>query len=164
MIGAVKSNLEVALSKKERAAGKFQKISQLPLSLGCQLVYLRSVKEPVLLAKDVFTNQNGTQATIYLIATDVSMNFQQIITIYQKRWKVEDFHKSLKNNTSIQKSPTRTIFTQANHLFASLCAYIKLERLKIVNEMNHFALKQKLYINAIQAAFDQLKKLKLKIA
>jgi hypothetical protein len=92
------------------------------------------------------------------------MSFQQVITTYQKRWGIEDYHKSLKNNTSIQKSPTKTIQTQANHLFASLCAYIKLERLKIAKKINHFALKEKLYIKAIQASFAELKKFKLNLA
>ena len=164
LIGAVKSNLEIALSKKDRAAGKFQKINQLKLSIGCQLVYMRSVNQPVLLCKDIFTNENGSEGILYLISTDTTMTFQQIITTYQKRWGVEDYHKSLKNNTSIQKSPTKTLQTQANHLFASLCAYIKLEQLKIVKKINHFALKEKLYIKAIQASFAEFKNFKLNLA
>lgn len=82
---------------------------------------------------------------------------------------MEDYHKSLKNNTSLSKSPTRSLQTQQTHasalrFFASLCAYIKLERLKIQEKLNHFALKSKLYLKAIQASFAELQVLKTKLS
>jgi hypothetical protein len=61
---------------------------------------------------------------------------------------------------SLEKSPTRTETTKRNHLFASLCAYVKLERLKIKTKLNHFALKSKLYLSAIKSALLYLVKLK----
>ena len=64
--------------------------------------------------------------------------------------------KSLKQNVSIAKSPTRTLITQSNHLFASILAYVKLEKLKFANKMNHFALKTKIYNAALKAAFKEL--------
>jgi hypothetical protein len=52
----------------------------------------------------------------------------------------------------------------ALRFFASLCAYIKLERLKIQEKLNHFALKSKLYLKAIQASFAELQVLKTKFS
>ena len=83
-----------------------------------------------------------------------------ITTIYQKRWKVEEYHKSLKQNVSLAKSPTRTRVSQSNHLFAALCAYIKLESLKLKTRRNHFALKTKIYFSALRSAFEQLQQMK----
>jgi hypothetical protein len=57
------------------------------------------------------------------------------------------------------KSPTKTVTTQTNHFFAALCAYIKLELLKGNTKLNHFALKSKLYVRAIQSAYAALRKL-----
>lgn len=164
LIGAVKSNLEVALSKEDKRAGKFVKISQLKLQLGICLVYIRSVDQPLLLSKDIFVNEDGSEGVLYVISTHTSLTFQQIQATYQKRWGLEEYHKALKNNASIHKSPTKTIQTQANHLFASLCAYVKLERLKVREKTNQFALKARLYLKAIQAAFKELNSLKLKFA
>ena len=162
LIGAVKSNLEVALSAQDRAHGKFVKISDIDLKIGVpQSVYLRSVKEPVLVCN---INENGSEGELFLLSTNVTNHFQQIITTYQERWGVEDYHKSLKNNASLSKSPTRTLQTQQAHFFASLCAYIKLERLKIQEKLNHFALKSKLYLKAIQASFAELQVLKTKLS
>lgn len=43
-----------------------------------------------------------------------------------------------------------------------MIAYVKLELLKIKNCTNHFAIKGKLYLKAIQAAFKELQNLKPK--
>jgi len=164
LIGAVKSNLEVALSLQDKKAGKFIKLNQPELELGLRQVYIRQLEVPVSLCKDVFINEDGSQAVQYLLCTDLTLSFQQITTTYQKRWGVEEYHKSLKQNAAVAKAPVKTISTQANHLFASICAFIKLERLKINTNLNHFALKTKLYIKATQAAFRELAQLKLKLA
>jgi hypothetical protein len=65
----------------------------------------------------------------------------------------------LKQNASLEKSPTKTRTTQTNHFFASLYAYLKLESLKITTKLNHFALKNRLYVKAVQQAFSELQKL-----
>ena len=72
---------------------------------------------------------------------------------------IECYHKSLKQNVSLAKSPTQTVTTQTNHFFAALCGLIKLERLKGQTKLNHFALKSKLYLSALHAAFSTLRTL-----
>ncbi len=86
--------------------------------------------------------------------------WNKLITTYQKRWEVEDYHKSLKNNASLEMSPARSIQTQSMHMFASICAFVKLEQLKIKEGLNQFALKGRLYLKAIQAAFEELSRLR----
>ena len=67
------------------------------------LVYLKGVEFPLLLTKQVFINKDGSTGTLYLVASDTSLTYFQITTIYQKRWNVEVFHKSLKQNTALEK-------------------------------------------------------------
>ncbi|MDQ3252531.1 MAG: hypothetical protein M3R15_01295, partial [Acidobacteriota bacterium] len=55
------------------------------------------------------------------------LTFSDITTNYRKRWEVECYHKSLKQNVSLAKSPTHTETTQTNHFFAALCGFVKLE-------------------------------------
>jgi hypothetical protein len=57
-------------------------------------------------------------------------SFDDLTTTYHKQWQVECYHKSLKQNVSLAKSPTQTVTTQTNHFFAALCGFVKLERLK----------------------------------
>lgn len=160
-LGAVKSNLEVAPSKHDRANGKFVKISSLTLQPGTVLtVYIRSVSAPVVICGDIFPNKDGSVGELLLLSTDVTLTYQQLLTTYQRRWGIEEYHKSLKQNASLEKSPTRTLRTQTSHLFASICAYVKLERLRLAAHTNHFALKGRLYLKAMQAAFTELTVLK----
>jgi len=51
------------------------------------------------------------------------------------------------------------VATQTNHFFVALCGYIKLELLKDDTQLNHFALKSKLYLRAIQSAYAALREL-----
>jgi hypothetical protein len=91
------------------------------------------------------------------VSSDTSRSADQIPTIYRKRWNVEPYHPSLKQNASLEKSPTQTVTTQSNHLFAALCAYIKLEWVRKATQLNHFALKTKLYVAALHSAFVTLR-------
>ena len=93
----------------------------------------------------------------YLVTSDTTLSYDEITTLYQKRWNVEPYHKSLKQNASLEKSPTQTVTTQTNHFFAALCGYIKLELLKGATKLNHFALKSKLYLRAMHSAFATLR-------
>lgn len=73
---------------------------------------------------------------------------------------MEEFHKSVKQNASLSKSPTKTVRTQCNHLLASIIAYCKLELLKVKTTINHFAIKHKLILKANQIMFKELQALK----
>ena len=77
-----------------------------------------------------------------------------------KRLQIEIFHKSIKQNASLSKSPTRTIRTQSNPKFASLIAYCKLELLKVKTSLNHFGIKQKLLLKANILMFNEIQILK----
>jgi hypothetical protein len=111
------------------------------------------------LVKQVFANEDGSTGIPYLVCSDTYLTGDPIVTIYRKRWNVEPCHKSLKQNASLEKSPTQTVRTQTNHLFAAFGGYIKLELLKVSTHLNHFALKSRLYLRALQVAFEALRQL-----
>ena len=54
----------------------------------------------------------------------------------------------------------KCIRTQSNHVFMSIYAAFQLECLKIKHQMNHFALRRRIYLNALQQAIFQLHILK----
>jgi hypothetical protein len=157
----LKSNRKVAVSLSAKQNGQYQRVDTLALEpMQPVTVYLESVPFPLLLIKQVFTNEDGSTGTLYLVTSDTTLSGDGISTVYQKRWNVEPYHKSLKQNASLEKSPTQTVTTQANHFFAALCGYIKLELLKGSTKLNHFALKSKLYVHAIQSAYAILREFK----
>jgi hypothetical protein len=156
----LKVNRKVALSAEHKQQGRYVRLDQVTLEAGVvQEVYLEGVDFPLALVKQVFVNEDGSTGIQYLVCSDIDLTGDTIMAIYRKRWNVEPFHKSLKQNASLEKSPTQTVRTQTNHLFASFCGYIKLELLKVSTHLNHFALKSKLYLCALQVAFHQLRQL-----
>jgi hypothetical protein len=156
----LKSNRKVAVSLSAKQNGHYQRVETLALEpMQPVTVYLESVPFALLLIKQIFTNEDGSTGTLYLVTSDTTLSGEGISTLYQKRWNVEPYHKSLKQNASLEKSPTQTVTTQTNHFFAALCGYIKLELLKCTTKLNHFALKSKLYLHAIHSAYAMLHEL-----
>lgn len=155
----LKDNRKVALSDEDLAAGKFVSIKKMELGESV-LVRLEGVDFPLRLMRQVFKNEDGSTGVLHLVSSNVELTDEQIATTYHRRWNVEEYHKSLKNNASLAKSPTKTVRTQANHLFASICAFIRLEQISHSKQLNHFAIKDKIYITALQAAFRELERLK----
>lgn len=158
---ALESSRTVALSEADRAQGRFQAVQSLDFPATQPLrVYLRSVPEAVLVSRQVFTNPDGSQGVLYLVSSDTDLDQARMTTIYQRRWKVEEYHKSLKQNASMGKSPTKTLATQATHFFAAVLAYSKLEVLKLKCGLGHFRLKAQLYTVGLKAMYHQLGQLR----
>jgi len=158
-IMALKENRKVALSKEDKEKGVYVSIKSLKLEGSVMSVYFEQLDFPVVISKQVFKNEDGCTGTLYLASSDLNLQYEQITTIYKKRWKVEEYHKSIKSNTAFAKSPTKIVQTQVSHFIASIMAYVKLERLKVRNNLTHFAMKNRLYLQATKAAYIELKRL-----
>ena len=154
----LKANRKLALSEQAKRDGQWIRLDQLTLDAKTPLdIYLESVDFPLVLLKHVFANEDGRLGIQYLVSSDTALTFDHIATIYRKRWNVEPYHTSLKQTVSLEKSPTQTVTTQANHLCAALCAYIKLEWLRKTTTLHHLALTTKLYVAALHSAFATLR-------
>jgi len=158
----LKTNRKIALTYDDRRKGRYVRADQTDLRTDTPTeIFLEDVDFPMLLVKQAFVNKDGSTGILYLVTGDTALTYHQITAIYRKRRNVECYHKSLKQNASLEKSPAKTVTTQTNHFFASLCGYVKLEMFKFSNKLNHFALKTKIYLSALQSAFSELQKLQL---
>ncbi len=156
----ITANRKVALSQDDKRQGHYVRVDTLKLEpQTVREVYLEGLDFPLRLIKQVFANEDGSSGVQYLVTSDTTLGYADMTTIYRTRWNVEPYHKSLKQNASLEKSPTQTVTTQTNHLFGALCGYIKLELLKGTTKLNHFALKSKLYLRALRVAFETLRTL-----
>jgi len=157
----LKANRKVALSQADKSAGRYQSVSSVECEANAvQAIWLEGVDFPLLLCKQVFTNKDDSQGVLYLTTSDTALSGSEFSTIYQKRWKIEEYHKSVKSNASFAKSPTKTVRTQSNHIFACLWAYVKLESIRLKNSLNHFAMKGRIYKAALASAYRELQILK----
>lgn len=160
-IFALKSNRTFASSLEAKQNGVFQAVESLEWEEGQVLTgYLKGMNMPVQITRQIFTNEDGSTGILYLVTSDLTLGCADIATIYQKRWKVEEYHKSIKSNLGLAKSPTKTVITQMNHFFVASYAYVKLERLARGVNLNQFALKTKLYVRALQASMKELERLR----
>jgi hypothetical protein len=160
-ISEIKVNRVIAFSHKDRSGQKFVAISQAQLEPWVVYhVFIKDYQNQVALVKQVFENKDWSTWERVLLCTDCALSYDQITSLYKRRWKIEESYKSMKCNTSLAKSPTKTIKTQTNHFFLSMVSYFRLELMSSTIELNHFALKTKLYITALKASYEDLQNLK----
>jgi hypothetical protein len=152
-----KDNRLAARSEDERRKGQFVRIDHLDIPEGTPTpIYLKDLQFQVILYRQVFKNKDGSAGERYLVTNDKTMTDDRFKTLYKKRWSVEVYHESIKQNTSIGSSPAHTVKTQSNHIFASIYAYVKLEVIKLNHGYNHFAMKSQIYLASLKRAMELL--------
>ena len=70
-------------------------------------------------------------------------------------WLLERIERD-KQAALLRQSPTKNPNTQANHFFAPILAYTKLEVLKLKVGLGHFRLKAQLYLAGLKAMQQEL--------
>jgi len=113
----------------------------------------------VQLIRQVFINKDGSRGVLYLACSDTTLTYQHIIDLYQKRWKIEEYHKALKQQCALSRSPAHTVRTQSSHIFCSLCAFVKLELIHRITAVSYEGLKINLHLLALKTAFKHLRTL-----
>ena len=183
----MKGNRRVALSEQDKQNRRFvsavtasqyaRSVDSLPQTTARVRIYLEQLDFPLLLVVSVLTKEDATTSALYLVTSDLTQVFSRrkhrldgsaMVSLYKKRWKIEEYHKSIKSvktsfhlcNAAFAKSPTRRLRTQSNHFFASLVAFVKLEAYRATLALNHFALRGKVYQAAVASAYEQLQRLK----
>ena len=156
----LKSNRKVALSKAHKRAKQYVPVDTLDYKKSSlRTIYLEEVAFPLLLCKQVFKNEDGSEGVLYLVTSDTTLTYEGITTIYKKRWSIECYHKALKQQCAIGKSPARIQRTQSSHIHCSICAFVKLELLRRITSVSYEGLKLNLYIHALKTAFKYLQSL-----
>ncbi|MCP5489559.1 MAG: transposase [Chlamydiales bacterium] len=159
----IKANRLIAFSEEGRKNGQYQNLNALSLKDGeKRIAWLKDMSFSVALITKIFKNEDGSRGTLYLVTNDLESSADRIYEIYQKRWRIEEYHKSIKQNASLEKSPTKVVRSQKNHIFASIIAYCKLEFLRTQTFLNHFALKYQLLMKANRMAFLELERLRFR--
>ena len=127
----------MALREEDRKRKRFMRVDELnfPAQAAVQ-GWLKGYVKAVLLVHQVFSKKDGGTGVLHLVCSDLTCDYDGLTTSYKKRWQVEVFHKSLKSNASLAKSPTQTLKTQSNHVFMSIYAVFKLECLSIKTRIN----------------------------
>src|SRR3982751_1120746 len=156
-IMSVRCNRAVARNEKDAQSGKFAPLHKLRLGKGAVKLYLKGVNFPVLVVKQVYKNADGSSSTLYLATSDLELSAEQIIQLYKRRWKVEEYHKSMKSNCSLGKCQARSLTAQQSHFYLTALAFLLLEKAKVKEDHNHFALKKQLNLLTIKYGMKVIK-------
>lgn len=97
LLMAMKPNRKVSLSLEDKRQGRLQRIDTVNITEN-KLVndWIAGVDFPLLLFRKVFKNKDGNAGVLYLVCSDLDCDGDTLKTIFQKRWKVKVFYKTLK--------------------------------------------------------------------
>jgi DDE superfamily endonuclease len=86
----LKANRKVALSLADKSQGRYVPVETLELEAqATREIYLEGVDFPLLLVKQVFTNEDGSLGIRYLVSSETTLSFTALTTTYHERWEVE---------------------------------------------------------------------------
>jgi hypothetical protein len=159
---AIKNNRTITFDvEKTSKEQQWLSVSEANIEPNCPYkIKLKKIPFSLVLVKKVFHNLNGTVGVQYLVTSDIELDAEKCSTIYKDRWSSEDIHRSLKQNTALEKMPAKMECSQANHVFASMIAQVKLETMKMATKTNHYTLKRNILMDALKQAWKQIQKLK----
>lgn len=129
-ISNLKSNRKVSVTK-----GEYVSIQDLPLAnKQVRRVWLKEFGS-VLVCKLVARNGDVT----YLVTSDLRLtDYQKFIKHFGYRWKIEEFHRGIKQTTGIEKCYAITSPSQKTHIFSAFMAFFKLERRRITDGVSWY--------------------------
>lgn len=98
----------------------------------------------ILVCKTVDT----TGGVTYLATNDLTLaNYDNFTAHFNHRWKIEEFHRGIKQTTGIEKCYSIQASSQKNHIFSAFTAFIKLETKRLKEHISWY--EQKANINRL---------------
>jgi hypothetical protein len=144
---AVESNCTVSVAKGAWAQAKTLDIPEDGL-----IVWLRDFGQVKL-----FRTQLKDQLrhyVVYLPNADDYAAFQRtdFQTLHDRHWRIEQYHRTIKQVCNIERSQVRSKVAILNHIFALLCGFIQLQQMQIAALIgNAYQFKRELYTDVISA-------------
>jgi hypothetical protein len=120
---------------------------------------LKGLSTQVWVMKIIFKNEDKSDGVLFLVTSCDGMTPEKVQEVYKFRWSIEEQHKSLKQNTGIERCSSPSPKYQMNHIFCCFSALLKLCVMKFNTGQNHFAIKVILKVEALRATLDQLNRL-----
>jgi hypothetical protein len=85
----------------------------------------------------------------YLATDDLRLtDYGELTGHFENRWKIEEFHRGLKQTTGIEKCYSTLAASQETHIFAAITAFIKLETRRLTERISWYEQKAQISRNA----------------
>ncbi len=109
------------------------------------IVHLRGYGQVKIIKRVVSKDHLG-----YLATNDLSFSADDIAKGYAERWKIEEYHRGLKQTTGIEECQARAARIQKNHIFCSILAFTALEAKRIEDGLSWYQSKYQIVKDAIR--------------
>ncbi len=86
----------------------------------------------------------------YLATNKLDMTLMDIKTVAAQRWKIEEYHRGLKQTTGIEKCQARIQRSQRNHIFCSIISFVALEIQRTKKNISWYQTKQSIIQHAMR--------------
>ena len=86
----------------------------------------------------------------YVATNNLELTLLDIKTVAARRWKIEEYHRGLKQTTGIEKCQARTQRSQRNHIFCSIISYVALEVQRRKKNISWYQAKQSIIQHAMR--------------
>lgn len=97
----------------------------------------------------IFRHVNSDGECEYWATSKTEMKSSEWKAIKGNGWKIEEYHRGLKQCCSVESCPARTKDVQIGHIFLSIQAFIAFEKCRIESGISWYESKQSLVIDAI---------------
>jgi hypothetical protein len=98
----------------------------------------------------------STNRTDYVVTNDLSQSSTDVVQqVCKIRWKIEEFHREIKQLTGIESCQCRKARLQLNHIACAMLVWVRLKNLAYRTGQTIYQIKQKLLSNYL---IEQLKR------
>lgn len=142
---AVESNRTVSVEK-----GLWVQVQKLDIPDEGRIVWLRHFGE-VKLFRTRLKNQLR-HYVVFLPNPEGYVDFSQakFQALHDQHWKIEQYHRSIKQVCNVERFQVRGKVPILNHIFASLCSFVHLQKMQIIDIIqNEYQWKRGLYTEVI---------------
>lgn len=127
---AVESNRRVSVEK-----GQWVQVQQLEIPADGRLVWLREFGEVKLFRTRL--KDQLRHYVVFLPSTDpdpyTSFGRSAFEKVHDQHWKIEQYHRMIKQLCHIERFQVRGKVPILNHIFAALCSYVHLQRMQFTD-------------------------------
>jgi hypothetical protein len=148
---AVESNRLVSIER-----GTWQQVQVLDIPESGRMVWLRGFGEVKL-----FRTWLKNQPRHYIVFLSDSTTYQtfgqsSFQKLHDQHWKIEQYHRMIKQVCNIEKFQVRGKVPIRNHIFAALCAYVHLQEMQFTDVIQHaYAWKRDLFKDVVAAFINR---------
>lgn len=135
-----------------REPGKYQQVRALSIPDEGLIIYLKEFGFIKLLRKD-FKKGDSRHYILYLPDSDKLENIsrKEFITIHDTHWKIETFHRAIKQLCGVCRFMVRNTRAIQTHIFCSLQAFVRLEKMRSTHSIsNWYQLQRNLFTLVIR--------------